>query len=286
MKLFKVGKSIQLSEHFADDVKKAEEAGFDSIDYDLCLYWKNREKEIELYQKIEEGLEIIKGSRLYFNCVHVSFGPFWDFSALDEQARKQAVARTKEIFSRCDAYHPFGYVLHGSFEPISAEERPRHIEQLKKSLCELRAYTSAKICVETLPRSCLCNTSDETIEIVDAVPGIDVCVDVNHLLREKSEDCVRKLGKRIQTTHISDFDYINERHWMPGEGKIDWKALLQAFQESGYHGVWNYELNLDCPETILRPRDFTYEDFIRNAEEIFNGKQITVIGQPKENLEF
>ena len=284
MKKWRVGISVKLDDDFEDNIKAVEKAGFDSVDFDLCKYWSNREKEIELYKKIEWGLEIIKNSKLFFNGVHISFGPNWDFSELSEEKRKKAVELTKDIFSRCNPCRPFCYILHGSFEPIKDEERLKKIKQLIKSLKELRGATESKICVETLPRTCLGNTSDETVAIVDAVEGIDVCMDVNHLLQEKSEDAVIKLGGRIKTTHISDFDYVNERHWMPGEGKIGWNKLIKAFEEIGYTGVWNYEISLECPNTILRNRDFTYGDFIRNAEELFDGKKITVLGKQKENL--
>ena len=284
MKKWRVGISVKFDEDFDEKISAVEKAGFDSVDFDLCRYWRERDEEIELYKHLEKGLERIKNSNLFFNGVHISFGKYWDFSAKNEAERLAAVAQAKEIFNRCDPYRPFCYVIHGSWEPISDEERPLKIEQLKKSLRQLRMYTTAKICLETLPRSCLANTGEETAAIVDAVEGIDVCMDVNHLLMEKSEDAVLRLGKRIQTTHISDFDYVNERHWMPGEGKIDWKKLIAAFEKVGYDGVWNYELALACPKTILRDRDFTYEDFIRNAKELFEGKKLTVLGRQKANL--
>ena len=53
-----------------------------------------------------------------------------------------------------------------------------------------------------------------------------------------------KKGSRIITTHISDHDYVDERHWLPGEGKIDWMRLLAAFEKIGYDGVYNMELHL------------------------------------------
>ena len=72
---------------------------------------------------------------------------------------------------------------------------------------------------------------------------IKICVDVNHFLQEPAEAGVLALGNRIVTTHISDHDYENERHWLPGEGKIDWNALLAAFESIGYQGVFNYEVS-------------------------------------------
>ena len=101
------------------------------------------------------------------------------------------------------------------------------MNQLKKSLLELCEYTSAILCVEILPRSCLCNTAKETLELIDDLSNerIQVCVDVNHFLQEKAEDGLKLLGNRVKTLHISDHDYEDEQHWMPEEGKIDWMKL-------------------------------------------------------------
>lgn len=282
----KLGISVKLGDDLAENIKGIKEIGFDSVDFDLCRFWSERDKEIKLYEKLEEGLETVKNSGLYFNGVHVSFGTFWDFSDTDEENRKRIIKRTEQIFSRCNEYSPFCYVLHGSFENFGISEREKRKSQLKKSLCELRKLTTAKLCVETLPRGNLGNTSEELCEIVDAVNGIDVCIDVNHLLYEKPEDAVLKLGDRIKTTHISDYDFINERHWLPGEGDINWQKLILAFEKIGYSGVWNYELSLTERETIIRDRDLTYRDIKRNFDELFSGKTLTVIGKRKENLGF
>ncbi|MBO5223949.1 MAG: sugar phosphate isomerase/epimerase [Clostridia bacterium] len=280
---YKVGKSLSFDGDFSAELEKMKEAGFESVDFDLCKFWPNRAKEIENYKNMEDGLEAIARSGLFFNGVHVSFGNEWDVSTLDEDFRRVVIERIKEIFSRIDPYKPYCYILHGSFEPIKDEEREARLSQLIKSLSELKEYTKSFVCVEVLPRTCLCNTSLETAYVADK-SGVGVCMDVNHLLQEKTEHAIRDLGDRIKTTHISDYDHINERHWMPGEGDIDWQEVLKALGECGYNGVWNYELGLTAPNTIERERDFTYHDFINNADELFNGKPVTVIGKRKDNL--
>ena len=278
---WKIGISVHFDEPFDENVDAVCAAGFDAIDFDLCIYWTNREREIELYKHLEKGLEKVQKSGLYFNAVHVSFGPNWDISKLDENERIKVVERVKEIFNRCNPYKPYTYVIHGSYGTITPENRPAKIEQLRRSLSELRACTDSHIALETLPRHALGNTADEIISIVDATPGIDVCVDTNHFLQEKTEDAIRKIGRRIRTTHISDHDYIDEKHWMPGEGKIDWQAVIKSLEDADYDGVWTYELGLNATKTISRPRPFTYDDFIKNARELFNKEKITVIGTPK-----
>ena len=111
-----------------------------------------------------------------------------------------------------------------------------------------------------------------------------VCFDTNHLLKENPVDFIHKIGKRIITTHVSDYDFINERHWLPGEGGLDWQAILHALKDVGYSGMWLYEIGFSCPKTILRNRDLNCNDFARNAKELFDNKNITVFSCKKNNL--
>lgn len=282
---WRIGISIHFDENFSESVDAVLSAGFDAIDFDLCIYWTKREKEIELYKHIEEGLETIKKNGLYLNAVHISFGPNWDISKLDENERRTVVERVKEILEKCNPYKPYTYVIHGSYGPFDDEVRSQKIRQLQSSLREIRSYTDAHIALETLTGRALGNTADEIISIVDPLEGIDVCVDTNHFLQEKTEDAILKLGKRIRTVHISDHDYIYEKHWMPGEGRINWRAVIEALESVDYKGVWTYELGLNATKTIRRPRPLTYSDFLRNADELFNNKKITVIGTPKSPKE-
>jgi sugar phosphate isomerase/epimerase len=70
-----------------------------------------------------------------------------------------------------------------------------------------------------------------------------VCLDPNHLLGESHSALINALAGKIVTTHISDYDFLEERHWMPGEGKIDWPRLVAALKEVGYSGPFLYEIS-------------------------------------------
>lgn len=133
------------------------------------------------------------------------------------------------------------------------------------------------LAVEDLPRTCLGNTADEIAELISGNSKLRVCLDTNHLLHESNIDFIKKLGSKIITLHVSDYDYENERHWLPGEGKIDWNGVLDALSAVNYNGVWMYEISYECPNTIKRPRDLTPDDFVRNAKELFERKPLTVI---------
>ena len=93
------------------------------------------------------------------------------------------------------------------------------------------------------------------------------------------------MGDKIVTTHVSDYDEKNERHWLSGEGVIDWKALKDALIAVGYDGPWLYELGLSGSlPTIDRERRLEYSDFKRNYDEIMSDLPITTIGKGKTDL--
>lgn len=50
---------------------------------------------------------------------------------------------------------------------------------------------------------------------------------------------------------MSDYDRKNERHWLPGEGVIDWNELLSVLIDSGYKGPFIYEASRDNEPNIV-----------------------------------
>ena len=255
---------------------------------------------MEISQKLEDceacDLEQVKkwadqyGVELW--SYHLPFAPFEviDISSLDESLRTSSVALLSKFIHKAGKVGIKKFIVHPSGEPNPDEERKARMEQAKKSLSELADTADrygAVICAEDLPRTCLGNCAADMLELTKDDPRIQIVFDTNHLLGDVDIPAfIRACGDKIVTLHVSDYDFVNERHWMPGEGKIDWQALYGALQEVGYNGVWLYEIGYECPTSIIRDRDLTAEDFVRNAQEIFEGRKLTVIGKQKENLGF
>ena len=244
----KLGRSVPArSTRFEELLEECCAAGLDTVDFDLCGFRHLEGDEDTLIAERLDWVKKIPAHNLALNAVHLPFGRAWDVSAIDEAVRTHAIERIRPIVRALDAASPVCYVLHGSYEPIEVADRAKKLAQLERSLGELTALTRTPIAVEILPRTCLLNTSAEAIALLDAVKTeqIGICVDVNHFLQETAEDGVRALGDRILTTHISDHDYLDEKHWMPGKGKIDWMRLLEAFEAIGYQGSFNYEVDAE-----------------------------------------
>ena len=52
--------------------------------------------------------------------------------------------------------------------------------------------------------------------------------------------------------------------------------MIRALKEVGYTGVWLYEIDYNCPKTIIRDRDLECEHFVRNAIEVLQNEPITI----------
>ena len=222
--------------------------------------------------------------------LHSMHLPFMPFAKIDISAPSLADDTVEYYRGLIEKGASIGikiFVLHPSGEPIKDEERNVRMETAKKSLArlaEIAGANGAVIAVENLPRTCLGKNSAEIAELLSAHEDLRACFDTNHLLSEPLAEFMRTINNKIITTHISDYDFVNERHWLPGEGKIDWQEVLSILAEIGYQGPWMYELSLACPKTILRDRLLCHADLLLNAEELFSGKTPTVISHPKPNL--
>lgn len=177
--------------------------------------------------------------------VHLPFGGPFDISQTNDTLRQKAVElNMNDMVLSSKTVSPQKFVIHPSAEPISNEERAARIEASKKSLQTLAAKAkelNIPLLVENLPRTCLGNTSTELVNIINGIDNTAICFDVNHLLIEPQTTFVENTKGKIQTTHMSDYDRVNERHWLPGEGVINWTELLSALVESGYNGPFIYE---------------------------------------------
>ena len=94
---------------------------------------------------------------------------------------------------------------------------------------------------------------------------------------------IRAVGSHVLTLHVSDYDFIDERHLLPGDGQIDWQALIAALEAADYAGPWMYELGFGCPKSIDRRR-ITTADFRANYDALMAGEKPEQLGTPIESV--
>ena len=196
--------------------------------------------------KAKEISRMAKDCGVNISSIHLPFGPFdrFDPAARDAEVRKKLIAAQTELIDAAgDAGVTFA-VIHPSGEPYREEERAERLEIAVETigiLTETAKKAGMVMALENLPRTCLCRTSDEMLYFLDRIPDLRVVFDTNHSLTEANPHYIRAVGEKIVTLHVSDYDFIDERHQLPGVGKIDWEELISALEEVNYQGRFLYE---------------------------------------------
>ena len=189
--------------------------------------------------------------------IHASFGGPFDISVINEAARAKAVVAGKAAIDLATYFDASIIVMHASAEPIDPAERPARIQQAQTSLRELEGHarrSGRRIAVELLPRTCLGNTVEELLEIVEPLDAavVGFCLDTNHMMAQYQDvpKAVHQLGKRLFSLHLSDYDGVDEQHWLPGTGVVDWPAFMQALRDIDYVGPFIYECSFRPTERL------------------------------------
>jgi len=205
---------------------------------------------------------------------HLPFKRQWSVIQPAEEDRKVAFDLQCLMIERATDIGVTKFVSHPSFiirEEWDREECLKQTKDVHFRLAEFAAARGAEIAVENMIPVCLGRSADELLDIVSVNDKLRICFDTNHLLLDTHEEFIDKVKDKLITMHINDYDFVTERHWLAGEGKIDWVSLYKKICEVGYEGAWIYELS---PGTIndFRSRELTVRDFYNNAMEIFAGK--------------
>ncbi|HOG50736.1 MAG TPA: sugar phosphate isomerase/epimerase family protein [Lentisphaeria bacterium] len=190
--------------------------------------------------------------------IHADFGGNVDPS--NPATATAALASLRQALADARFFRAPMVVIHASSEPISAEDRPARLECSLQTLAELSdefRQADVKMAIELLPRTCLGNCLAE-LEFFVKHLGSDVCgvcLDVNHGMDQYAllPQWVKALDKNLITLHLSDYDGVDEKHWLPGKGIIDWQAFIAALRSIDYRGPFNFEVSVpgDTPRARL-----------------------------------
>lgn len=225
-------------------------------------------EKIDFYEHPEKIYEIAKNSGVEFWSFHVPFSGSLHVANIDDSQNENAMTIIEKSIRSALKIGIKTIVIHPSSEPNSDETRAFRLERSIKNLKYLAGICTengAKLAVEDLPRTCLGNNSFEILTYLNEVPEMDLCFDTNHLTMQTNEDFLadlteHKMHGRIRTVHISDYDFIDERHRLPGDGCNDWKAIIAKLEELDYNGVFMYELSKPLEREAVSPKD-VFENF-------------------------
>jgi sugar phosphate isomerase/epimerase len=238
------------------DLINAKEHSFEYVEVALNQCYRGIPED-EVIPRIYALKAKIDSTGLQVWSIHLPFSRTLDISVLDDAEREKNVKFIAEMIKISEIFKPSRLVLHPSSEPIEDSIREQRIANCIHSIGILLEYakeTGVQLCMENLPRTCLGNTPEELLRIIDNYPEVGICFDTNHYFQGTPLNFVRVAGQRIATIHVSDYDGINECHWIPGDGIIEWGELVYNIKKAGYNGVFMYETTRNKEKEYVSPQ--------------------------------
>lgn len=156
-------------------------------------------------------------------------------------------------------------VVHPAFLPYSdrlspEEEWQVNIERYSALIPELKKH-NVVCCLENMfgrykgegrPGKLIgqcCADPHEAVKYIDELNAIagekrfGFCFDTGHalLMGADMRRTLNILGSRVVCLHIHDNDGMDDQHWAPYMGRMDWDACLQGLKDIGYSGSLSFE---------------------------------------------
>ena len=186
--------------------------------------------------------------------VHMPYSKHIDISLVDDAKRVAAVNYVRDMMRVAGIFKPQRIVLHPSSDNVVPDDRAERIKNCRASIGELApvaAEIGAILCIENLPRTCLGKNGQEMMTLIEGFDNVGICFDVNHLLYQNHADFLSSIAKgSIKTVHISDYNFTDERHLIPGVGHIEWAPVWNGIKDNGYKGVMMFECDGSAEELV------------------------------------
>lgn len=246
------------------------DAGFDAIDYGIDDWVGTEEslKKSRCYTMSDEELtahftkiyECARDTGLEIAQTHAVFGApaARQFPELFKTVTERSIFATSLLHCKYTVIHPIA--TPGRLFDEKYEEGHAYNLNFFRSLIPALEKYDVSIGLEPMwDRDAeggicptICSRPEEILHFIEELGDEHFCCcpDIGHYallertMKESPEDAIRKLGKAIRITHVHEVDGINDKHNAPYiyPGAMNWDAILAAFRDIGYNGVFNFEV--------------------------------------------
>ncbi|MFZ7132745.1 MAG: sugar phosphate isomerase/epimerase family protein [Eubacteriales bacterium] len=233
-------------------VKLIRESGFDAT----CLWWED-----ETYPNlipVNDMPSIVRSAGLYIDNIHCPYEGVNNLWHPDERIRIKEVQKYITYVDACILHRIPIMIMHATDEGF----QKNHFKYGLASFLEIIQYAEEnyiKVAVE--------NTRDK--EIVDYLlkeitsPFFGLCYDSSHdWIQGQSKGALLNTWKqRLFATHLSDNNLLEDMHWIPMDGLIQWMDVIPMIQNSSIECI-TLEL-MSSINKITDPKDFLDEAYHR-----------------------
>lgn len=195
-----------------------------------------------------ERRRILNRHGVWVRTIHSDLGV--NLAALDDDERSRAVTSVEACFEPFAELGGFAVIVHptGRDSNVDAE---LHIGAFRRSLDTLTARAEelgVRLACENLQHKGqsrpLCRMEDLRRVVDDYPSTVGICLDTGHANNNGLDpaDEARIAGERLIALHLQDTDAVEDRHWPPGLGNINWRRVSAALIEIGFDGAWTFEV--------------------------------------------
>jgi sugar phosphate isomerase/epimerase len=167
---------------------------------------------------------------------------------------KRALTLAKELGAKCITTEPGGPVEPGA----SWSAALKLFVEMIKPVAEHAEKEGVLLLVEPEP-GLLIETADQFEEFMKHIdsPAIGLNFDIGHhyCVKDDPASTIERLAKYVRHIHLEDIAATRvHHHLIPGEGAIDFAAVLRAIRKIGYQGWITIELYpyVDDPDHAAR----------------------------------
>ncbi|MDP3388071.1 MAG: sugar phosphate isomerase/epimerase [Eubacteriales bacterium] len=220
--------------HMSERLKLIKEAGFDST-----MLWWGDEVAFWDYGK-EELIDEVKRIGLKIENIHL---PYYDIHHLwrNNLHSIDVLKNLIEGIEDCARFDIEGIVIHVENDLLKDYNKKIGLENLRRLVHEAEKKEII-IAIENTKNNQIVEFAFEELKS----NHLKFCYDSSHdWLQEGSKgDLIIKHADRLQYLHLSDNDLVSDRHWIPGEGMIEWTTIVENLKVAQYNGTISFEV---CP---------------------------------------
>ncbi|TGE38138.1 sugar phosphate isomerase/epimerase [Desulfosporosinus fructosivorans] len=244
---------------FQERLRLIKEAGFAAT----SLWWEDEDTPWQI--KKESMPQLVRDIGLVLENLHVPYNNSSELWSEFKSVRSEFIHRHIRWLHDCANYHIPMMVMHlteGVNPPAPNSDGVKSFRELVRVAEEL----GVMIAIENTRRR------DNVPYLLSEIPSdhLGFCFDSSHHCLSDKQDfsLLGNFGDRLITTHLSDNDGLEDRHWLPGHGIIDWVMVAQHFP-AGFRGCLTLEAypmageREESPELFLK-RAFEKAKYLRD----------------------
>jgi len=192
---------------------------------------------------------LLDGFGMRADSVHAPFvGPDNDLSHPDPAVRARLVADRRDWLRFCADMGVDLLLMHSSWEGVLSGEisdRTRRAAESLRELLPTARETGVSIVLENLPTGYFPATPEQQLGLLEAVgdPMVKLAFDSGHAMVATGDAVgfLERVIADVRAVHFHDNDGNQDQHLPPGEGHIDWPAMIRVLDNGQYAGSFMIE---------------------------------------------